>query len=228
MRFSLLVIALAFSSNIALAKDDKIPYVPMSFCKTSESDLRAEWDKQRRVCFTAKGNAQSLIELKGKVHTYLLSDMGEIKLRENGKWMNNEYVSALGSADALNEIGSYDKYYVRYMSIAKPVNGVMPFLASVFFSWGPGTQTMYVFGEITKDGVRLTGFSNADGIDGDIRAAYNTVKNLLVIFDGENPNTVGVKQTQDEDRARAQGVKSVVQKYRSTVQGEKTINTVRP
>ena len=76
---------------------------------------------------------------------------------------------------------------------------------------------MYVFGEITKDGVRLTGFSNADGYDGDIRAAYNTIANLLVLFDGENPNKVGVKQTQNEDRARAQGVRAVVKKYSDSV-----------
>lgn len=245
MRFSLLVIALTFTSHLALAKDDKIPFVPMSFCKTEETDLRAQWDKHRRVCFTSRGQVQSLVQFNGSVQSFLLTDLGEVKLRDKGQWESNDYVKSIqdsGDADLIKEIGSYNKYYVRYMSIAKPVNGVMPFMVSVFFSWGAfghGTQTMYVFGEINKDGVRLTGFSTPDDydtwyagvstkLDADIRAAYNTAANILSIFNGENPNTVGVKQTQDEDRARAQGVTAVVKKYRSTVQGEKTINTIRP
>ncbi len=225
MHISTWMLSAALLGSFAHAADP-IPYVPMSFCKTSETDLRAEWDKNRRVCFTARGGVQSLVKIDGKVQSYRLSDMGEIKLRDNGEWQGNAYVAALhesrdpSNVALLKEIASYNKYYVRYLSVSEPVNGVMPFMASVFFSWGMfghGTQTMYVFGEITKDGVRLTGFSNADGYDGDIRAAYNTIANLLVLFDGENPNKVGVKQTQNEDRARAQGVRAVVKKYSDSV-----------
>lgn len=239
MRFSLLVLAFALVSSFSNA-DDKIPFVPMSFCKTEQSDLRAEWDKNRRVCFTARGEVQSMVKLGSDVKTYLLTNMDEVKLRDNGQWENNEYAKAIqesGDAELIKEIGSYKKYYVRYMSISKPVNGVMPFMVSVFFSWGAfghGTQTMYVFGEITKDNVRLTGFSTPDDydtwyafistkLDADIRAAYNTVANLTALFSLENPNRVGVKQTQDEDRTRAKGAAAVVKKYRETAKGQSTI-----
>lgn len=228
-----LVLAVVLVGSFAHAADP-IPFVPMTFCKTNEKDLRAEWDKNRRVCFTTQGEPQSLLKFNGAVQTFKLAKMDEVKLRDNGQWVKNDYVTALsGNNELLEEIGSYNKYYVRYLSISKPVNGVMPFMVSIFFSWGAfgnGTQTMYVFGEITRDAVRLTGFSTPTDndtwysfafpkLDSDIREKYNTAIEILTL-NWVNPNEAGVKQTQDDDRKRSKGAAFVIQKLRESIQNK--------
>jgi len=230
MKISMLVLTLALVGNFAHAADP-IPFVPMTFCKTDETDLRAEWDKKRRVCFTTTGEVQSLVQFNGRVQSFKLTKMDEVKLRDNGEWVNNAYVRSLsGNNELIQEIGSYRKYYVRYLSITQPINGVMPFMVSVFFSWGAfgrGTQTMYVFGEISKDGVRLTGYSTPTDmdkwyspvfskLDSDIRSMYYTAIEALT-FNWDNPNQAAVKRTQAEDRTRAKGAAFVIQKFRESI-----------
>lgn len=217
MRAILILISIMVAVPVSATGDDKIPYVHMKRCSYAPyGSYRDYWDQVKAFCF----------EKNGRVHSYSLSDMGEIKLRENGNWVENEYVPAL-NVENRREVETYKTYYVRYLSLSEPANGVVPFVAHVFFSWGWGTQTLYVFGELSSDGVKLTGFSNADTREGDLRAAYNTVTNLLSVFNGENPNRVGVDQTKREDRKRAAPVQDVVQKYREQKE-KKDIGQSRP
>lgn len=210
MRLFSLVLALVTLSGTAQAASDAIPYIPMNFCKHEYKDNRQMWDKTRSVCF----------EKDGQSYEFKLSKMGEIKLRDNGQWVKSAYLeSGALSPQSLAEIGEYSKYYVRYMSYSAPVDGKIPFLAHVFFSYGRifgrdlGTQTMYVFGEASADGVKVTGYSNSDAIDGDVREYANIAANALVIFQGLNPIRIGAEQTLAEDRARSAPVADVVGTY---------------
>lgn len=183
-----------------------VPYVPMSLCDSKPyQSVRDQWDQARSFCY---------VDESGKPVELPLTDMPEIKLREDGKWIESEYAQALSSQNR-NEVSLYDKYFVRYLAVgAVESDGVKPFLVQVFFSWGPGTQTIYVFGEIRKDGSSvLTGYSNAAAIDGDLRATWNTIQNLTAVLQGQNPNRVGVDQTKAEDRRRIKPTVDVVNKY---------------
>lgn len=193
-----------FGLNSGAQTESAIPYIPMKRCDPKPFDsYRQSWDRSGQFCFVQNG----------KTYRYPITDLGEVKLREDGKTIANAFTAQL-SQKSLAEISKYEKFFVRYLSIEDVSQGVRPFVVHVFFKWGPGTQTMYVLGEISQEGrVRLTGFSNADGSDGDIRAAWNTLTNLGAVLSGKNPNREGVNLTKAEDRARSVPAREVVQKY---------------
>lgn len=200
------------------ARAEEVPYIHMKVCDAKPYDgPRSYWDQTKIFCF----------EKDGQTIKYNMTDMGEIKLRDDNAWVNSEYVNAL-SARNYQAVGTYRTYSVRYLSTTDGAGGVTPFIAHVHFNWGPGTQTIYVFGEITADKVRLTGYSNGDSKEGDLRAAVNTVTNLLSAFNGHNPNREAVNQTKSEDRRRAEPVVDVVGAYRRTKIKDTSIENPKP
>jgi hypothetical protein len=186
-----------------LAHAEEIPYVKINICSHKPyEDHRAYWDQTRTFCF----------EQDGKTQTYDLSDLGEIKLRDNGAWVDSEYVRSLTGQNR-EEVATYDKYYIRYLSFRESSDGVVSFVSHVFFNWGPGTQTIYVFGELRSDGVRLTGYSHSEAAEGDLQSAVRTAANILKLFNGKNPNQEAIDEVQMKDRRRSKPVQDVVTTY---------------
>lgn len=186
------------------ARAEEIPYVKINLCSHKPyEDYRAYWDQTRTIC----------IEQDGKTQTYNLSDMGEVKLRDEGKWVESEYVRSLTDQNR-EEVATYDKYYVRYLSFLNPSDdGVEAFVAQVFFNWGPGTQTIYVFGELHSEGVHLTGYTYSEAVEKDLQTAVKTVDNILNIFKGKNPNTEAIEEVRRKDHRRSEPAQDVVTTY---------------
>lgn len=198
------------------ALGEEIPYVKINLCSHKPyEDYRAYWDQTRTFCF----------EQNGKIRTYDLSDMGEVKLRDSGTWVESEYVRSLTDQNR-EEVATYDQYYVRYLSFLDPIDGVVSFVAQVFFNWGPGTQTIYVFGELRSDSVRLTGYTYSEAAEGDLQCAVKTAENILNIFRGKNPNQEAIEEVRRKDRRRSEPVQDVVTTYarqRHSNKGEQTV-----
>ena len=185
------------------------PYEPVELCKIEPyKSQRDFWDQTGTFCY----------QQNGQTHVLTLTDMGEIKLRDNGQWADNEYVAAL-TPENRAEVGQYDKYYVRYLSNGQPIGDAIPFVAHVFFKWGPGTQTLLVFGKIRASDVVITGYSDISSGERRLRSSTNTLKNLLEVFNGRDPSLVGWFETMKEDRKRVKAAGDVINKYRATKSG---------
>jgi hypothetical protein len=207
MKF-LLLFALTVTASMVQATE--VTYVPLELCAHQPfKSYRDYWDRTGKFC--ANGGS------------YDMTDLGEIKLRHKGEWVNSDYAAAL-TPENQAVVAQYKTYYVRYFSTRPTPSGKMEFAVHVFFNWGPGTQTIFVFGELDGDNVKITGYSNSKAYEGHLRAAYNTAINLLSVFDGKNPNREGVNQTKAEDRDRVRPVGDVIRKYRS----QSTLPVLRP
>ncbi|MBK8200986.1 MAG: hypothetical protein IPK68_01215 [Bdellovibrionales bacterium] len=214
MRTYSLILPLIFLAT-SLAHAEEIPYVKINVCSHKPyEDHRTYWDQTRTFCF----------EQDGKTRTYDLSDLGEVKLRDNGTWVDSEYVRSLTDQNR-EEVATYDRYYIRYLSFLESSDGVVGFVAHVFFNWGPGTQTIYVFGELRSEDVRLTGYSHSEAVEGDLQCAVRTAANILKFFSGKNPNQEAIDEVQMKDRRRSKPVQDVVTTYLKL--REKTVNEGR-
>lgn len=148
------VIVAAFCSSFGVSAQAQqtevaLPYVDMSVCDlTNYKNQRDYWDKNKAFCFIKDG----------ETHTYPFSEMGEIKLREGGEWVNQEYKEALSFRNEIT-VADYSKYYVRYLTIGKAKDGVIPFVVHVFFNSFGSAMTMFVLGEINQTGVKFVGYS---------------------------------------------------------------------
>lgn len=186
-----LLLALVAIGNGARATEADIPRLEAKVCPHNYKNDRTYWDVEKQFCY----------ELDGKRYAYPLSGMGEIKLRDGGEWIDTDYVNAL-SPENREVVSKYDKYYVRYLALGPIQNSVEPFVVHVFFKYGTGTQTMYVFGQRTPTGVVLTGYSNSQGFESNLRAIWGSVSNLL--------NNPGVRS---EDVKRIRPSADVVDHY---------------
>jgi hypothetical protein len=204
----LLLVALMVTAPVVQANE--VAYVPLELCAHQPyKSYRDYWDQTGKFC--ANGG------------TYDMTDLGEIKLRNKGEWVNSEYAAAL-TPENQKVVAQYETYFVRYFSTRPTSSGKVEFAVHVFFKWGIGTQTIFVFGELDGDDVKITGYSNSKALEGNLRAAQDTVKNLLSVFNGKNPNREGVNQTKAEDRERVRPVGDVIRKYRS----QSTVPVLRP
>ena len=200
---SLAFVALAGVAFQVAAED--VPYVKMSICdKGPFKSLRDYWDQTKTFCFVRDNQ-----EIK-----YPISDMGEIKLRENGQSLFGEYYNALSSENRA-VVNQYHTYYVRYLALSDGKLGqAQSFVTQVFYNWGGSTQTIYAFGEITAGGdVRLTGFSTTGDGERHYRSAYNTLKSVFSVFNGRDPVKVGAEKAKHQDQRRIEPAADVVKHY---------------
>lgn len=200
----LLIALIGFATMSARAAEGDLPYIEMELCSPAPyDDARDYWDHTRTFCFVRNGTQ----------YKYDVSQMGEIKLRENGNWVDLEYRDALSGANR-DEVAGYKKYFVRYLSLGSPEGGITPFVVHVFFTVGivNQTHTMFVFGQIENGHATLTGYHNSQGIEGDVRAILGGLQDL---FNGKNPSN-GAATARTEDTKRARPARDVVQHYDET------------
>jgi hypothetical protein len=105
------------------------------------------WATGSKICFTQNNQPEECAKV---------TNMGEIKLREDSTTapeVMSTYVNRLSPDDQKN-LGSYKKFFVRYLALDGDTQG--RYIVQVFFQISLGTQAIYVYGNYQLNGQSLT------------------------------------------------------------------------